>query len=145
MRSSPILTRHISGTSFSSTFSSIPSPRLPRSPPWTSKTIKVRRGKGDHFHTRPLKVFTLSWTDPPTRLAGFQTLLMLNCVLKLQILLQFLNESLSLNISSEDLTTLLDSNNPIVNSWLLSLTNMPCQPFVEEYMDEYRDDERSGP
>ena len=64
----------------------------------------------------------------------------------MQILLQLLNESLALNISSEDLTTLLDSNNPILNSWLWSLTNVPCQhPFLEEYMDEYRDDERAGP
>ena len=63
----------------------------------------------------------------------------LSSVTDIPIFLQFLQGILSLDISSGDLSTLLGSNNPILNSWLWSLSNSPSpNPFLEEYMDEYR-------
>ena len=53
--------------------------------------------------------------------------------------LQFLKETLSLDISPEDLSTLLKSNNPVLNSWLWSLNNLPSRhSSLEAYMNEYR-------
>ena len=62
--------------------------------------------------------------------------------LTLRLFLQFLKDILSLDIPSEDLSTLLESNNPILNSWFCSLTNLPSgespHPFLEDYLEEYR-------
>ena len=51
---------------------------------------------------------------------------------------QFLKGALNLDISSEDLSTLLENNNPILNSWIWSLTNSPQNPFLEEYFEQFR-------
>ena len=54
--------------------------------------------------------------------------------------LQFLQSgSLSLDISPEDVATLIESNNPILTAWFWSLTNVSSRhPFLDDYLDEYR-------